>query len=158
AQMYLELLRSQQDQEIAQGIAEQTQRLAQLTADYARTGEGLQADADRLHVELTIRKNDVFRADGARQVAAARLAQLLHLDPTLDLQPGEPVVMPIVMVADDRDVRELVAEGLTTRPELSESRSLVAQAVALMRRERFAPLVPSILLGTSYGAMGSGIS
>ncbi|HVX13552.1 MAG TPA: TolC family protein [Pirellulales bacterium] len=158
AQAYLELLRSNQDQEIARGIAEQTQRLAQLTADYAQTGEGLQSDADRLHVELTIRKNDVFRAEGSRQVAATRLAQLLHLDPTLDLQPIEPVVVPIEMVSDARDVRELVAEGLTGRPELSESRSLVAQAVSLMRRERFAPLVPSVLLGTSYGAMGSGIS
>jgi outer membrane protein TolC len=158
AQAYLELLRSHQDYEIARGIAEQTQRVAQLTADYARTGEGLQSDADRLHVELTIRKNDVFRAEGARQVAATRLAQLLHVDPTLDLQPVEPVVAPIELVPEGRELRDLVAEGLSARPELSESRSLVSQAVALMRRERFAPLVPSILLGTSYGAMGAGIS
>lgn len=158
AQAYLELLRSNQDYEIARGIDEQTRRLAQLTADYARTGEGLQSDADRLHVELTIRKNDVFRAEGARQVAAARLAQLLHLDPTLDLKPVEPVVAAIDLVSDEREVRELVAEGLSNRPELSESRSLVAQAVALLRRERFAPMVPSVLLGTSYGAMGAGIS
>jgi len=158
AQAYLELLRSNQDYEIARGIAEQTGRLAQLTFDYARTGEGLQSDADRLHVELTLRKNDVFRAEGSRQVAATRLAQLLHLDPTLDLQPIEPVVTVIDLVSDQRDVRELVAEGLSARPELSESRSLVAQAVALLRRERFAPLVPSVLLGTSYGAMGAGIS
>lgn len=158
AQAYLELLRSNQDYEIARGIDEQTRRLAQLTADYARTGEGLRSDADRLHVELTIRKNDVFRAEGARQVAAARLAQLLHLDPTLDLKPVEPVVAAIDLVSDEREVRELVAEGLSNRPELSESRSLVAQAVALLRRERFAPMVPSILLGTSYGAMGAGIS
>ena len=157
AQAYLELLRSYQDYEIARGIADQTGRLAQLTADYAQTGEGLQSDADRLHVELTIRKNDVFRAEGARQVAATRLAQLLHLDPTLELEPVEPVVTPIEMVPE-RDVREMVAQGLSARPELSESRSLVSQAVSLMRRERFAPLVPSILLGTSYGAMGAGIS
>lgn len=51
-----------------------------------------------------------------------------------------------------------LAESRPPRPELSQSRSLVFQAVALMRRERYAPLVPSILLGTSYGAMGAGIS
>ena len=158
SQAYLELLRSNQDYEIARGIAEQTQRLAQLTADYARTGEGLQSDADRLHVELTIRKNDVIRAEASRQVAATRLAQLLHLDPTLDLQPVEPVVAPIDLVSDQNDLREMVAQGLSARPELSESRLLVSQAVNLLRRERFAPLVPSVLLGTSYGAMGAGIS
>ncbi|HET6879878.1 MAG TPA: TolC family protein [Pirellulales bacterium] len=158
AQGYIELLRSNQDYEIARGISEQTERLAQLTADYARTGEGLQSDADRLHVELTIRKNDVFRAEAAREVAATRLAQLLHLDPTLALQPVEPVVAPIELVSDHRELRELVVQGLSSRPELSESRSLVSQAVALMRRERFGPLMPSVLLGTSYGAMGAGIS
>ncbi|HVX63947.1 MAG TPA: TolC family protein [Pirellulales bacterium] len=157
SQAYLELLRSNQDYEIARGIKEQTERLAEITADYARTGQGLQSDADRLHVELTLRKNDVFRAEGARQVAATRLAQLLHLDPTLDLQPIEPVVIPIDLVPVESDVRELVARGLSARPELSESRALVSQAVSLMRRERFAPLVPSVLLGTSYGAMSAGV-
>lgn len=158
AQIYLELLRAHQDYEIARGIAEQTQRLAQLTADYAQTGEGLQSDADRLHVELTLRKNDVFRADEARQVAATRLAQLLHLDPTLDLRPVEPAVVPIDLVPETAGVRELVIRGLSARPELSESRWLVSEAVSRLQRERWAPLVPSVLLGTSYGAMGAGVS
>ncbi len=158
AQGYLELLRAGQDEEISRNIAELTQRLAQLTTSYASTGEGLQADADRLHVELTLRKNDVFRAEEARQVAATRLAQLLHLDPTIDLRPVEPVVAPIDMVDDKAELAEMVARGLIARPELSESRSLVSEAVSRLRRERFAPLVPSVLLGTSYGAMGAGIS
>ena len=158
AQVYLELLRASQDQEIARGIAEQTQRLAQLTAAYAQTGEGLPSDADRLHVELTIRKNDVFRAEESRQVASTRLAQLLHLDPTVELRPIEPVVAPIDLVDNRMDLRELVVRGLSARPELSESRALVGEAVARLRRERLAPLVPSVLLGTSYGAMGAGIS
>jgi outer membrane protein TolC len=158
AQIYLELLRAGQDQEIARGIEELIQRVAQLTADYARTGEGLQSDADRLHVELTLRKNDVFRAEESRQVAAARLAQLLHLDPTLDLRPVEPVAAPIDLVSDEGSVRDLVVQGLSARPELSESRALVSEAISRLRRERYAPLVPSVLLGTSYGAMGAGIS
>ena len=158
AQTYLELLRAGQDEEIARDIAELTERVAQLTLDYARTGEGLQSDADRLHVELTLRKNDVFRAEESRQVASTRLAQLLHVDPTVELRPVEPVVAPIDLVDDQAELREVVARGLSARPELSESRSLVSEAVARLRRERFAPLVPSVLLATSYGAMGAGIS
>jgi outer membrane protein TolC len=158
AQSYLELLRAGQDLAIARDIAEDTRRVAALTAEYARTGEGLQADADRLHVELTIRENDILRAEEARQVAATRLAQLLHVDPTTDLVPVEPVVVAIDLVPAEADLRELVAEGLTARPELAENRSLVGEAVSRLRRELVAPLVPSVLLGTSYGAMGAGFS
>ena len=67
---YLELLRANQDLAIALQIREDAQRLANLTADYARTGEGLQSDADRLQAELAIRKNDVLRAEEARIAAA----------------------------------------------------------------------------------------
>jgi outer membrane protein TolC len=158
AQTYLELLRAIQEVTIANEIADQTRRVATLTAEYARTGEGLQADADRLQVELTVRQNDVLRAEESRQVAVTRLAQLLHLDPTLDLAPAEPVVVAVELVPADVDLHELVARGLSSRPELAESRYLVAEAVTRLRRERLAPLVPSVLLGTSYGAMGSGIN
>lgn len=158
AQTYLELLRAIQEVAIANEIAQHTRRVATLTAEYARTGEGLQADADRLQVELTVRQNDVLRAEESRQVAVTRLAQLLHLDPTLDLAPAEPVVVPIELVPAEADLHELVARGLSSRPELAESRYLVAEAVTRLRRERLSPLVPSVLLGTSYGAMGSGIN
>ena len=157
AQAYLELLRAEQDQSIAQEIASRTDVVAKLTADYARAGEGLQADADRLRVESSFRKNDVYRTGEARQVAATRLAQLLRIDPTVALEPVEPTVVPIELVPENVELRELVAQGLSRRPELAENRYLVAEATSRLRRERFAPLVPSVLLGTSYGAMGAGI-
>jgi outer membrane protein TolC len=155
---YLELLRANQDLAIGLQIREDAQRLANLTADYARTGEGLQSDADRLQAELAIRRNDVLRAEEARNVASARLAQLLHIDPTVVLEPVEPTVVPIDLVPGDVELRELVAQGLSRRPELAESRFLVGEAVQRLRRERFAPLIPSVLVGGSYGAMSSGIN
>jgi outer membrane protein TolC len=158
AQTYLDLLRAVQDLAIAKDIVRHTQQVADLTSEYAKTGEGLQSDADRLHVELTIRKNDVLRADESRQVAATRLAQLLHIDPTTGLEPAEPVVVAIELVPAEVDLHELVAQGLSTRPELAESRQLVSEAVTRLRRERLSPLVPSMLLGTSYGAMGAGVN
>ncbi len=51
---------------------------------------------------------------------------------------------------------DLVKLGLCHRPELAESRHLVSQACQRLRRERFAPLVPSIALGLSYGGFGGG--
>jgi outer membrane protein TolC len=51
----------------------------------------------------------------------------------------------------------LVATGLVNRPELAESRFLVSAAVERLRRECYAPLVPSVLLGVSYGWNGGGV-
>ncbi|HVW37833.1 MAG TPA: TolC family protein [Pirellulales bacterium] len=155
---YLELLRAHEDLAISQGIHARVQTLTEITAHYARTGQGLQADADRLQTELMLRKNDVLRGEEACQVASARLAQLLHLDPTIFLEPIEPTIVPLDLTPPEIPLTELVAQGLSRRPELAESRLLVAEAVTRLRRERLAPLLPSVLLGTSYGAMSAGIN
>jgi outer membrane protein TolC len=155
---YLELLRAGEERVIAEAVRHDAQRLADITAAYAETGEGLPADANRAQTELTIRINDVSRAVEGQRVSSARLAQVLRLDPTVQLEPAEPAVVPIELVPLDLPVRELVAGGLTMRPELAEYQLLVGQAVAQLKRERFAPLIPSFLLGASYGGMGAGIN
>src|SRR5207253_3200549 len=47
---------------------------------------------------------------------------------------------------------------LSRRPELAESRSLIEQAIDRLRRERYAPLLPSMILGVSQSAYGGGPS
>ena len=153
---YLELLRAVQDVRIAEEIRDKTGRLADLTQAYARTGQGLRSDADRLRVELLLREADLLRSREAVRVAGARLAQMLRLDPCLCLEPLEPTIVPIEMVCNG-DCCALVAQGLSTRPELAENRALVAEAIEQMRRQRYAPLVPSLMLGASYGGFGGGM-
>jgi outer membrane protein TolC len=154
---YLELMRASSEMAIAQQSRNNAQQLADLTASYARSGQGLQADADRAMAELSVRKNDTIRAQESIAVASARLAQLLRLDPTVALDPVEPSVFPIDLSPPCAHVGELVAQGLTARPELAQNRALVAQAVARMQRERYAVFMPSVLLGASYGAFGGGL-
>jgi outer membrane protein TolC len=151
---YLELLRTAQDWTIAVEASENSRQLVQLTSAYASSGQGLQADADRARTEYLIRRNDTLRTTEARQVASARLAQLLRLDATVELTPFDPRTVPIDLVSPETPVGELVAQGLSARPELAESRFLVGQAVQKMRRERFAALIPSVVLGASYGGFG----
>ncbi|MBI3837928.1 MAG: TolC family protein [Planctomycetia bacterium] len=155
---YFELLRAGEDVVISQGTRNDSQQLADVTAAYAETGAGLKSDANRARAELAVRENDVARSREAQRVASARLAQLLRLDPTVALNPAEPLVVPIEVVALDVPVKELIAQGLSQRPELAEHRLLVAEAVQRLRRERFAVLIPSIVMGTSYGGMGAGIN
>jgi outer membrane protein TolC len=153
---YLSLLRALQQQAIAGQTLRNAQQLADMTREFARTGQGAQADADRAQTELVLRQNNVQRAEEAARVASAQLAELLSVDATLPLHPAEPTIVPVDLVAVETPARELVATALSTRPELGESRALVAAAVETLRREQYAPLVPSILLGISEGGFGGG--
>lgn len=61
------------------------------------------------------------------------------------------------MVDNDTSAQSLVAIGLSNRPEIAESRHLVCEAVERLNRERYAPLIPSVLLGLSYGGLAGGV-
>jgi len=154
---YLELLRAEQDTAIAREARNHTQQLADLTRSYAETGKGTEADFDRALAELAVRKNDVQRSEEAARVANARLAQQLSLDPLMSFEPREPTIVPIELVSTQTTPAELVARGLTNRPEVAESRSLIGEAVERLQREKFAPLLPSVLLGIGYGGFGGGV-
>lgn len=153
---YLNLLQTVAQKAIAQETLSNARQLAELTESFARTGQGTQADADRAQTELAIRRNDLERAEESVHVASAGLSRLLSQDPSSPLMPAEPTVVPIELVPLKQPLVELVAAGLANRPELAENQFLVAAAVQRLRRERYAPLVPSVLLGVSYGGFGGG--
>ena len=154
---YLELLRAEQGTAIAQEVLENTKKLAELTRQYAESGQGLQADHQRMQAELALREEQLAAQIEAQQVASARLAQLLHADASVVIASTEPTVVPLEVMTLDGTSSELVAMGLSRRPELSEQRHLVGEAVQRWNREKYAPLVPSVLLGLSYGGLGGGL-
>jgi len=154
---YLELLDAAQAIAIAQDELAHTAQLAELTDAFARTGQGLPADADRARTEAALRRNGLLRAQERFAVASARLAEVLSVDPGCQLLPCELTVAPMELVAPGVAPCELLTAGLTHRPELRESRCLVAEACERLRREQYAPLVPSLLLGVSYGGFGGGV-
>lgn len=153
---YLNLLRATQGKRIAEETRDNAEKLADLTTTFARTGQGPQADADRTRTELVRRRNDVSRARENTRVASARLTQLLSLDPALKISPQEPTIVAIDLVSPDISAEELIATGLANRPELAEAQHLVCEAVNRYRREKYAPLLPSVLLGISQSEFGGG--
>ncbi|MDZ4821234.1 MAG: TolC family protein, partial [Planctomycetota bacterium] len=75
---YLDLLRAHQLRAISLDIRGHAEELAKATADFAQSGEGTEADADRAATELSIRQNEVIRTEEEIQVASAKLVQLLN--------------------------------------------------------------------------------
>ena len=154
---YWELVRAEQQQAVAQETLQNTQQLAQLTEAYARTGQGLKADQQRLEAELAVRRSELLQVDEAVRVASAQLVRLLGGDPLSRIVTAEQAVVPLELTSADTPAVDLVELGLSRRPELAESRHLVCQACQRLRRERFAPLIPSVVLGLSYGGFGGGL-
>jgi outer membrane protein TolC len=154
---YTDLLEAMQTEAVARETLVNAQRLAELTRSFAQAGQGLQSDAERAQTELAFRDLEVRRAQEAMRVASVRLTRLLSGDQSLQLIPQEPALAPIELVPKDAQLHELVATGLSNRPELAESQFLVREAVQRLRREQYAPLIPSVLLAASYGGNGGGL-
>jgi outer membrane protein TolC len=153
---YLDLLRAFQQQAIAQETLDHSAQLAQLTADFARTGQGNQADADRAQAELTVRRNALAQSVAQTQIASAHLIELLNMSPDRTLVPAEPTLVPIELVSHEAAASQLVGDGLSRRPELAQSRNLVAAAEEQLCRERYAPLLPNVLVDVSQSGFGGG--
>ena len=155
---YVDLLEAMQIKAVAEQSLENATRLADLANDFAETGEGLQSDADRARTELSFRTIDVRKAEEVSRVASVRLSRLLHADQNVTLVPVEPLIVAIEMVKLHSPLRSMVSTGLETRPELYEAKHLVREATERLKREKCAPLVPSLLLGMSYGGNGGGLN
>jgi len=153
---YLELVRAEHALMISLEAFNNTQKLVDVTEQFAKTGQGLQSDYERMLAELAIRRAEVISREEAAHVASARLAQFLHADPSVPIVSGEPAIVPLPLMDHSRPDREYVMTGLSRRPELAEQQQLVCEAIQRLNREKYAPLIPSILLGMSYGGMGGG--
>jgi len=156
AQAYLELLRSSGRRAIAIRIRDDAAEVARLTAAYARTGQGRQADADRAATELGKRETDLMVAEGELMMASSRLAQLLNLEPMARLQPTEAWVVPMPLVPEPITLRELIAMAAIRRPELAAQREMIQVAMLNLRGARILPFSPTTLVGFSAGDLGGG--
>lgn len=157
ATAYLDLLAAHQDAQILHASRDRFADLVKLTGDFAAAGQGLQADADRMQTELALLDHRLSVSRERIDLASARLAQALSVDGASVLVPLDPTVVPIELLAPVTDKPSLIETGLVNRPELKESQALVAAACDQYRRQKYAPFVPSVLLGFSTGGFGGGL-
>jgi outer membrane protein TolC len=156
ASAYLELLRAEGRRAIGIQSREEAREVARITANYAKTGQGRQADADRAATEFEQRNAEVLRAEGEVLTASARLAQLLSLDPAPPLHAIDGWVVPAPLVPDPIPLPELIAIALTQRPELRERQAAIRAALLALHGARVLPFSPNVIIGYSAGEFGGG--
>jgi outer membrane protein TolC len=153
---YLELLRAEGRRALAMQTRDEAREVARVTAAFAKTGQGRQADADRAATELDERNDELLQAESDVLVASARLAQLLDLDPSVRLHAIDGWVVPAPIVPDPIPLPELIALALTQRPELRERQAAIRAAFLTLHGTKVLPFSPTVLLGYSDGTFGGG--
>jgi outer membrane protein TolC len=153
---YLDLLRAEGRRSLAVKSRDEAQEVARVTADYARVGQGRQADADRAATVLEQRNAALVEAEAAVLTASARLCQLLSLDPSVRLHAMDGWVVPAPIVPDPIPLTELIAIAVTQRPELVERRAAIRAALLELQGAKLLPFSPTIILGYSTGTFGGG--
>lgn len=156
----------------AQGYFElaKTKAVVEVVREALRTSEGYGAQLHAAVAAGVVFKGDELRvqtqseryrvalsqAQEQQRIASARLAQILHLDPTIELAPTDSELVPITLVETTGDLQALVRQALEARPELKQNQALIAAAREAKRGAVYGPLIPSLGVQAFLGEFGGG--
>jgi outer membrane protein TolC len=156
AAAYFELVRSRAATGAAEEAAQVAARHAEQIAATASAGITFQGDAARVRAARERADLAVVRLRVEQRVAAARLAELLRLDPEVDLVPADAQPQPLQAIEAPESAGPLVVRALARRPELDETAGRLDAARALRRGATVAPLIPTLGAQATMGGLGGG--
>jgi outer membrane protein TolC len=120
---------------------------------------GIALKGDVLRVEVQSRRNQLAlqQAQEARRVLAARLAESLRLDPSLELVASDAELVALAP-GPLASLDALVAEALAARPEVSQAGALVLAAEQTRKAAAYGPLIPTVAGSAFFGDLRGGPS
>jgi outer membrane protein TolC len=153
---YFDLVRSQIQVAIANEAVTNAQELARVVEVRARGGTAPPADELRAQAELADRQRRVFTRWESVRDTSANLVRVLNLEGGTNLFAAETQPIMIDLVDLDRPLPELLAIGLSARPEMAQHRAQLAATLERLRQEKWRPLLPNLQVGFSGGGFGGG--
>jgi outer membrane protein TolC len=94
------------------------------------------------------------QAQEQQRVAAVNLAQILHLDSTVDLVPHDEDLVPLLLFPTNAALNSLVRQALNARPELKAGQALITAARDAKNGALYGPLIPSVGARVFAGGLG----
>ncbi len=144
----------------AVGVAREAVRISSSYETQVRSaveaGIAFKGDALRVAVQADRNRLALRQATEQQRVAAARLAQTLHLDPAVRLVARDADLVPLALVESTEAEGSLVQQALLARPELKRSQALLEAARENTNAAVYGPLIPSIGAQVFGGGMGGG--
>ncbi len=146
----------------AVGVAREALRAS---ADYAAeidraVNAGIAFKGDALRVKVQQQRDAIAlrRAEENVRLASAKLVQILHLDPIVELMPRDASVVPLSIVSAKESLGDLVSQALAARPETQQSAALLRAAQHAKNGSIYGPLIPSVGGQAFFGGLGGGMN
>jgi outer membrane protein TolC len=156
AQQYFDLVRARALVDvITQGLGI-SQNYQQQLGEAVRIGIAFKGDQLRVETQSDRLQLDLTRAREQQRLAAAKLAQTLHLDPLVDLMPAEKEPAPLALADLSTTPQELLKNALENRPELQQSQAVIDAAEQSRRGALYGPLLPTVGAQFSSGHLDGG--
>jgi outer membrane protein TolC len=144
AQQYFELVSDGALIEVVSQALDVSQNYETQLNEAVRIGTAFKGDAFRVQTQTRRLALELTRAQEQLRLAATRLAETLHLDPLIDLEPAEREPAPLALADLNAAPDALVRTALQNRPELVRSAALRAAAEQARREALYGPLIPTL--------------
>jgi outer membrane protein TolC len=147
----------------ARALAEVTREALTTSQNYQKqlhdaVGLGIAFKGDELRVQTQSGSYEIALSQATEQqrIAAANLAQLLHLDPSVELVPVDNTMPRVTLIETNTPLGALVQRALLFRPELIQSEALMLAAHDTKNQAVYGPLIPSLSAQVFVGGFGGG--
>ncbi len=154
AQAYFDLLFAQAGVNVAREAVQISTNYAAQMGQAVAAGLAFRGDELRVQVQEQNDRLALRQSLEQQRVTAARLAQVLHLDPAVELTAADSELLPLMLVETNRGVTELVDEALAARPETKQSQATIAAARETRKGAVYGPLIPSAGVDFFAGGLG----
>ena len=141
------------------GAVESLRRAEDLVARTEKLAPDLapEVEINRAKTEAARRRQGVESAYERWQVASADLTRLLRLQPGTLVEPTEEPSLTVNVIEPGIPVDDLIAIGLTFRPELESNQALVQATLARVKHEKRRPYYP-VLAARGVGSNTPGLA
>ena len=134
-----------------------------ISADYggqveqaAEAGIAFRGDALRVQVQTERNRLTLRQAQEQERLAGARLAEVLRLEDTTELEPSAEELVPLTLTKTNVPLHNLVIQALASRPEIKQSRAFQEAAREAKNGAVYGPLIPSLGAQVFAGGLGGG--
>ncbi|HVM46868.1 MAG TPA: TolC family protein [Candidatus Acidoferrum sp.] len=119
---------------------------------------GVAFKGDELRVQTQTEQYGILLQQDLEQqrVAAANLAQVLHLDARVELVPLDAGVTALRLFPTNPSLNALVQQAMSSRPELTQSEAFMAASRTAKNGAVYGPLIPSVGAQVFGGGLGGG--
>lgn len=155
-QAYFDLALAQAARDVSIDALNISSNFYRQTSEAVSAGLTFKGDALRVAVEKERNQFALLQAQEQERVTATRLAQVLHLDPVVELEAQNSDLAPLALIETNAALDSLVQQTLVSRPELKRNQSLVSAARESKSGALYGPLIPSVGAQGFFGGLGGG--